>query len=221
MANSKLKCTHCKKYELRDKGIKLPAGFFCSHSHAIAYARAKQDKAREKQKAKPGADKSRAAKADRAQHRKRKEALKTASDYIKEAQAAVNAYIRARDYGKPCISCDKTVLQVENEQKWKIGGSWDAGHFRSRGAAGHLRFNLWNIHKQCKPCNGGGGRFSHKAATVDQLYRENLITRIGVNRVEMLECDNKPRRFTIDYLKRMKKIFNRRTRMEKRRKGIE
>ena len=32
-----------------------------------------------------------------------KESLKTASDYVKEAQTAFNAYIRARDRNKPCM----------------------------------------------------------------------------------------------------------------------
>jgi hypothetical protein len=87
----------------------------------------------------------------------------------------------------------------------KLGGSFDAGHYRSRGSASHLRFNLLNIHKQCVKCN----RFKSGNA-VD--YRIELIKRIGLENVEKLESDNKPRKFTIEYLKRLKKIFNKRAR---------
>ncbi len=31
----------------------------------------------------------------------------------------------------------------------KLGGGFDAGHYRSRGAAPHLRFYTLNIHGQC------------------------------------------------------------------------
>jgi hypothetical protein len=145
-------------------------------------------------------------KATRADTRQRKEALKTAGDYIKEAQLAFNRYIRARDYGLPCVSCDATPEK-------KIGGTMDCGHYRSRGAAGHLRFNVFNACAQCVTCN----RYKSGNA-VD--YRIELIRRIGLERVERLENDNKPRKFTIEYLKRLKAIFSKRARMTAARKGL-
>ena len=57
---------------------------------------------------------------------------------------AVNKYIRLRDVGKECISCG-TPLVAE-----QLGGGFDVGHYRSRGAAPHLRFYTLNIHGQCK-----------------------------------------------------------------------
>ena len=95
------------------------------------------------------------------------------------AQAAFNAYIRARDDGLPCISCGSITAS-----------RWDAGHFRSVGAAPHLRFNEDNVHRQCsRPCN--------KDKSGDQLrYRAGLIARIGRERVEALENDNGIVRFT-------------------------
>jgi hypothetical protein len=136
----------------------------------------------------------------------RKEKLKTAGEYVKEAQAAVNRYIRARDYGKPCISCGSTP----NNDGLIRGQRVDAGHFRSRGSASNLRFNLLNIHKQCTKCN----RFL--SGNVVE-YRINLIDKIGLDRVEKLECDNTPRKFSIEYLKRVKRIFNKRARFYERR----
>lgn len=128
------------------------------------------------------------AKKDRQERQKGLQALKTKRDYIKEAQIAFNAYIRARDAGKPCICCGVS-LQAE-----AIGGGYDCGHYRSVGSAPHLRFHEDNAHAQTKRCNRyGAGR------AVD--YRIGLIARIGLSRVESLEADNSSPRWTIDDLR--------------------
>ena len=186
---AKFKCKFCG--ESTDAQVKFPAGWFCDFTHAISYAKAKQKKDRERLI-------NNVKKKERKSIKVRKENLKTVNDWIKEAQTAVNKYIRMRDYGKPCVSCGSNPEQ-------KRGGTMDAGHYRSRGAASHLRFNLFNIHAQCVKCN----RFGSGNA-VD--YRIQLIERIGLDRVERLEHDNECRRFSIDYLKRVKRIFNKRSR---------
>lgn len=138
-------------------------------------------------------------KEQKANDKKRKEKLKTAKDYNAEAQVAFNRYIRARDCGKYCSSCSTVLI------KHTLGGGYDAGHYRSRGASNHLRFNLLNVWGQCKRCNRRlGGNYSE--------YRKKLIKRIGLDRVEKLENDNEPRKLSIEYLKRVKKIFNKRAR---------
>ena len=185
MANSKRKCKSCGKY-IRDFVI-TPVGVFCSYDSTTKYAYANKHKGKEIK-----------AKEQRKKDIIRKEKLKTTGDYIKESQVAVNKYIRARDRHKNCVSCGSMPDD-------KIGGSFDAGHYRSRGSASHLRFNLLNIHKQCVKCN----RFKSGNA-VD--YRIELIKRIGLDSVEKLENDNEPRKFTIEYLKRLKKLFNKRAR---------
>ena len=185
MANSKRKCKSCGNY-IRDF-IVTPKGVFCSIDVAVKYSYQNKSK---------GADIVR--KEQKKKDAIRKEKLKTAGEYMKEAQAAVNKYIRARDRHKPCVSCGSMPSD-------KLGGSFDAGHYRSRGSASHLRFNLLNIHKQCVKCN----RFKSGNA-VD--YRIELIKRIGLENIEKLESDNKPKKFTIEYLKRLKKIFNKRAR---------
>ena len=58
--------------------------------------------------------------------KKTKQRLKTKSEYNKEAQIAINKYVRIRDSKKLCVSCD-SVLSVE------YGGTTDCGHYRSRG----------------------------------------------------------------------------------------
>lgn len=193
-----LKCCGCKLRFDAETMSKLPAGNFHSIDCAIEYSRAKQDKARAKQASKDKQIDKVKQKAVRAQNRKDKERLKTKGQYIKEAQASVNKYIRLRDRGKACISCGNLPAQ-------KFGGTMDAGHYRSRGAASHLRFNTFNIHAQCVKCN----RFGSGNA-VD--YRINLIKLIGIERVERIENDNKPRTFSIEYLTRVKRIFNKRAR---------
>lgn len=182
MANSKVKCRYCKEYTERDKAVRVPLGYFCSIYHATAHGREKSSKEREKR--------------ERKELKKRKEALKTKSDYTKEAQAAVNRYIRLRDINKGCISCGAN-LKVE------YGGSFDAGHYRSRGAAKHLSFNLLNIHAQCHRCN------RYLSGNVTD-YRVRLIARIGLEAVERIEHNNETRLFTVEYLKRVKRIFNKR-----------
>ena len=138
-----------------------------------------------------------------AYQREQKEKLKTAGDYIKEAQVAFNSYIRVRDKNKQCISCG--CLPGDTVQ----GGKFDAGHYRSRGSASHLRYHLLNCHSQCVKCN------RYLSGNVVE-YRKGLIARIGAERVEQIEMGNNPRKFTIDYLKRVKKIFNYRKRLYER-----
>tara|TARA_R110002012_G_scaffold262505_1_gene444811 strand:- start:16208 stop:16816 length:609 start_codon:yes stop_codon:yes gene_type:complete len=197
--------------------VRLPAGYFHTIDCSIQYAQAKQQRARERQLAKANADTKKAQKAERAKHRADKEAIKPLSKLKSEAQAAFNKYIRLRDYWEPCISCGKPKEVIEADHGWKVGGCWDAGHFKTRGAKPQLRFNLFNVHKQCKSCNGGGGRFSAKAATVDAQYEANLIDKIGTDKVIQLKNNNNLVRFDAEYYRRIKKIFNKKARLMQKR----
>lgn len=132
-----------------------------------------------------------------------KERLKTRSDRMRDAQAAFNRYIRARDRGKPCICCGRSQGDI------KHGGAVDAGHYRSRGSAPGLKFNLFNCHSQLAYCN----RYLSGNAVG---YRAGLIERIGLERVERLERDNSPKRFDAEYLDRVKRIFTKRAKLYER-----
>jgi hypothetical protein len=133
----------------------------------------------------------------RASLRERKEKLKTTSDWNKEAQAAVNRFIFWRDYGKPCIACGRPLNYGVR------GGAVDSSHYRSRGAAPWLRFNVFNIHSGCVRCN--------RELSGNLIpFRINLIEKIGLQRVERIEHENTVRKFPIEYLKRVKAIFTRR-----------
>jgi hypothetical protein len=126
------------------------------------------------------------AKIERHNVRVRKEAIKTRSDWLREAQAAFNAFIRARDEHLPCISCGRYHL-----------GAWDAGHYRSVGSMPALRFHEDNVHRQCVPCN------QHKSGNAIE-YRIGLLARIGAERVAFLEGPHEPAKYTIDDAKAIK-----------------
>lgn len=128
-----------------------------------------------------------AARVERKRDRARREAAKRMPDLISEAQTAFNAYIRARDEGQMCICCGKPF------EPMKPGGSIDAGHFRSRGAAGHLRFNEDNCFAQRKNCNRPGG-------TTYAAFRSGVVARIGLERVLDLESNNTPHKWTREEL---------------------
>lgn len=130
----------------------------------------------------------------------RKAKLKTRQDWINEARDAVNRVARLRDIlaGHGCISCGAKPHQ-------RYGGSVDAGHYRSVGSAPHLRFFLPNIHLQCKKCNRDLG-----SNTVE--YRKGLIERIGIERVEEIESMQWTAKWSVEYLKRLKKVMNKKAR---------
>ena len=161
------RCKHCKQRMPEDTARHV------LHEECkdpwIAKQLAKQAAAREKK--------------DRAEFRARKEKAKTWTDHHADAQKAVNAMVRARDAGEPCISC---------------GAPWhptfQAGHYRSRGAAKNLALDPRNINGQCVQCN-----LHRHGNGID--YRLGLIGRYGLAFVEAIEADNEPRHNSIDDLK--------------------
>jgi hypothetical protein len=132
---------------------------------------------------------------ERAERQEGLRKLKTRSDHMKDAQAAFNALIRARDADRVCISCDTPLYKVR-----ETGGDFDCGHYRSVGSAPHLRFDERNAHGQCKKCN----RYLAGNAV---NYRANLIARIGLAAVEALEADQTPRKWTVEELQAIKSLY--------------
>ena len=116
--------------------------------------------------------------------------LKSRSDWLKETQIVFNKYIRLRDQNDGCISCGSTSAS-----------SYHAGHYRSIGSAGHLRFNEHNCHRQCAACN------THLSGNLIR-YRLGLIRKIGIQLVETLESDNATVKWSIDEIKILKAQFS-------------
>ncbi|WP_289328839.1 recombination protein NinG [Pseudomonas sp. 'CRE Jenny 4'] len=135
----------------------------------------------------------------------RKEKLKSRADHLREAQAAVNEYVRLRDAHLPCISCDSTP----NDNDLMTGSRWDAGHYRSVGACPELRFEPLNIHRQCVKCNRNLSGNSVE-------YRIRLVQRIGAEKVAWLEGLHPPCKYTVEEIKVIKAEYRARTRELKR-----
>lgn len=99
----------------------------------------------------------------------------------RKAIQVFNAYIRARDKDKPCVSCG-----------YKDGARQiHAGHYRPAGNVAILRFDERNVHAQCSICN------NHLSGNLVN-YRKELINRIGLDQVEELEATNEPKQYTIE-----------------------
>lgn len=135
------------------------------------------------------------AKEQRQERAEAKAKLKTRADWLREAQAAINSWVRlVRDADKPCISCGR-----QHE------GKYDCGHYLSRGAHPNLAFVENNLAKQCVPCN--------QYLSGNQIrFRKGLIARIGLEAVETLESDNEPRKYSISDLQAIKADYSQRLR---------
>ena len=180
------RCSQCRKKCPSENILTSNLRAFCSMECLIAFTKSEKGKK---------AIKKTVARHNRQERVKVLDKQKTRSQWLSEAQSAFNRYVRWRDRDDPCISCGK---YVEN----KYGGNWDAGHFRSRGSAPHLRFHLWNCHKQCSRCN-------RYLAGATAEYRIALIQKIGSTKVLALESLQTTVKHDIVYLKRIKSIFTR------------
>jgi len=131
-------------------------------------------------------------KKDKKETKLKLDALQTKPQLVKRAQTAFNAYIRERDRGKNCISCDTPLGSEPN--------TFDAGHFRSVGSAPHMRFCELNCWAQCKKCN------RHLSGNAVE-YRKRLLERIGLERLEQIENDNVLRKYTKEALEEIAKHY--------------
>jgi hypothetical protein len=121
--------------------------------------------------------------------KKMQEDLETIQDLVKATQIVFNKYIRLRDKDELCISC---------KQKPKKS---NAGHFYNANNHWNVRFNENNVHLQCEHCNTflSGNLIN---------YRLNLINKIGLEQLTLLEAEaKKTRKFTKDELKETINIY--------------
>lgn len=119
-----------------------------------------------------------------------REKIKTLSEYRKEFQQTFNKFIRMRDKGKPCISCDRP-----------LGAKYDAGHYFSVGSYPNLRFDENNVHGQCVECN------QHRHGNLIE-YGERLPGRIGSEAYEALVArKNKRLSLTVPEMQELTKIY--------------
>ena len=150
------RCKGCREVFTADRPLQVVCSYLCAMDISKKMA-------------------AKAVKADKKETKIKLDALQTKPQLTKKAQTAFNAFIRARDAGKACISCDKPLDGGPN--------SFDAGHYRSVGSAPHMRFVEDNVHGQCKHCNNwlSGNHVQ---------YRLRLLERIGERQLDLLESDS-------------------------------
>jgi hypothetical protein len=120
---------------------------------------------------------------------KMKNDLETVQELIKATQIIFNKYIRLRDKGQVCISCQKKPLK-EN-----------CGHFFNANNHWNVRFSELNCHLQCEHCN------TYLSGNLIE-YQRNLIHKIGIENYNELEAEaRKTRKFTKDELKEIINIY--------------
>lgn len=118
-----------------------------------------------------------------------KEDLKTTQDWLKEAQTIFNKYIRLRDMGLMCVSCN-TIPKKKN-----------AGHYFSSGGHSNVRFDEDNVHLQCEHCN------TYLSGNLLN-YQIGIEKRIGAKRlIELHEKAHIEKRWTVDELKEIIKTY--------------
>ena len=182
MSHKTHRCKYCKEKKPESEIVRVNLSWFCNYDHATSFAMDKLKTQSERQ--------------ERDKIKKMRDSVKTRREWLKEAQAAFNAYIRIRDDKQPCISCGR------HHQ-----GQYHAGHFYTAKARPDIRFNLQNVNKQCSVCN------NHLSGNL-LYYRANLIAKIGVDKVEGLAME-RPYKSDIEYLKRIKAIFTKKARLYK------
>ncbi|WP_112197828.1 recombination protein NinG [Rahnella sp. NRRL B-41462] len=176
---------NCKICKTRFKP-NMPYEWWCNEEHKEELITKLATKARQKRIQQQERQRKETTQQERRSLKIRKLAVQPRSYFIKQAQQAVNAYIRERDKHLPCVSCG-TLSAAQ----------WDAGHYRTTAAAPQLRFDPRQIWKQCSVCN------QHKSGNLVP-YRAELIRRIGLAEVESIEGNHDRHRWTIEECKAIK-----------------
>lgn len=127
-----------------------------------------------------------------AQKKVEKEKLKTHKDYLRDFEKVFNEFIRKRDKGQPCISCQKPYGEFTES----------AGHYFPAGSNGSIRFDEDNVHLQC-------WYFCNKNRHGNQVeYLPNLIKKIGQQRFdELCERRNTSLKLSIPEIKEKIKYY--------------
>jgi hypothetical protein len=174
------KCRHCRAEFTPVRPLQVACGVECAKviGQKVAAKKAAEQAHRERS-------------ADRA----KLESMKRLPQLIAAAQDAFNKFIRTRDRDQVCFVCERPFDQNIP------GRAMHAGHVRSRGAAGHLRFNEDNCHGECEGCNGPHGAKPHE-------IEAGAIRRIGQERYDALKNDNTPKKWLKDEVRAIKAIYS-------------
>lgn len=212
MPNKKKRCLFCKDYHVAEEGIRVPAGFFCCLDHATKYAKAKQERARERQQQKAKAEQRKVEKATRAASRdaKRKD-LKwqhklTQKSFNRMRVLEEMLWFKQRGLEPECISCGRPIG----------GDQWCCGHFKTRGAQSGLRYDPKNTYLQHNHrCNMNlSGDIEGTKTT--RGYKQGLKDRFGEEEgqaiIDYCESNTAPVKWSWEELEKMRADFNARIR---------
>jgi len=181
VANSKRKCGGCGEYFRPAPNQTFPGTVaWCCPEHGLIVAQKRVPAVKRKQE-----------RQERAQTKEARERIKTVAKWRAEAQKACNDYIRERDRGKLCCSCDKPDDGSHQRH---------ASHYRSVKACSSLRYDERNIYASCAQCK------AHMSGNLLE-YRIRLVRRYGQERVDWLESQNGVTRYTIEDLRRIKQEY--------------
>ena len=173
------KCKFCKQPATQKFGL----NYFCNSECAYNQIRALQAK-------KASKEASDQRKADRMRLVK----LKTRSEWLRELQVVFNKFIRLRDKGLPCVSCQHPDDGSRQRH---------ASHYKSVGGNPALRFEPNNCFASCSICN------NYLSGNLVP-YRVELIKRIGLAEVERLEGPQEPLKLTIPEIQELIKVYKQR-----------
>ena len=115
--------------------------------------------------------------------------LKTTQDWLKEAQTIFNKYVRLRDMGLVCVSCQQPPKKK------------NCGHYFSQGGHSNVRFDEDNCHLQCEHCNTflSGNLLN---------YQIGIQKRIGAQKLlELQERAHVTKKWSIEELKEIIKTY--------------
>jgi hypothetical protein len=149
-----------------------PLQVTCSYKCALDYARGKMAKKVKKE------------------NKEIKERIKTKSQHLKELQIIFNRFIRLRDKGKNCISCDA-----------KIKGNGHASHFFSVGSNPALRFNENNCFVSCEYCNTylHGNLVEYSLRLPDRIGQDNYDKLFSMRGIK--------KQYSIPEIEELKRIY--------------
>jgi hypothetical protein len=150
-------CRNCRKEFPQFNSLEVVCSVRCAMAYATKH---------------PDGVKRIALKAKRLETREVLERLKPLTRICADAQKDVNRYVRIRDFGKGCISCDTGAVE-------------DAGHFYPIGSkyrVNRLRFDTRAIHGQCRQCNSfkGGGNVHGYRVGLARRYGEEFLLELDL-----------------------------------------
>ena len=167
---------------------------WCSPECGTVIALAKREKDRHKALQEAERRRKDEAQQERRSIKIRKLAVQPLSYFHKQAQIAFNEFIRTRDAGQPCISCDRNT-----------GAKMNAGHYRTVGASKETRYDESNCHLQCEHCN------SYLSGNIGE-YKPRLIAKIGQAAFARLVGPHELKKWTREELQELARNYRQKTR---------